>query len=67
MRDAITGLDVPTVVIVGEHDPATSPDHAADLQHRIPGAALHVIPDAKHLTPLEQPDVVARLLLDVLT
>lgn len=66
LRDAITGLDVPTVVIVGEHDPATPPEHAADLQARIPGAALHVVPGAKHLTPLEQPDVVARLLLDVL-
>lgn len=66
LREAVTGLDVPTAIVVGEHDPATSPEHAADLQRRIPGATLHVVAGAKHLTPLEAPDEVGQQLLRVL-
>ncbi|MBT8208683.1 MAG: alpha/beta hydrolase [Acidimicrobiia bacterium] len=59
MREEIRSIGVPTEVIVGEHDPATSPTHARDLAERIAGSALTIIPGAKHLTALERPDVVA--------
>lgn len=61
-RDALGALAVPTIVIVGELDPATSPIHARDISDRIPGSVLHVIPGAKHLTPVERPSEVATLL-----
>ena len=61
-RPGLGAIDVPTVVIVGELDPATSPDHAAALHEQIAGSTLHVIPGAKHLTPVEVPEKVADLL-----
>jgi len=51
-----------TVVLVGELDPATPPEHARDLATRLPLASLHVLAGAKHLTPVELPGVVADLL-----
>lgn len=48
-------IRVPTLVICGEHD-AISP--AAEMQgfaERIPGATCVVIPNAGHMSPMEQP------------
>ena len=54
LRELITGIRVPTLVIVGEDDPATPPERAREIQSRIPGAQLEVIPDAAHLVNIEQ-------------
>jgi 3-oxoadipate enol-lactonase len=54
LRDLITGIRVPTLVIVGEDDPATPPEKAREIQSLIPGAQLEVIPDAAHLLNIEQ-------------
>jgi 3-oxoadipate enol-lactonase len=54
LRDLITGIRVPTLVIVGEDDPATPPEKAREIQNLIPGAQLEVIPDAAHLLNIEQ-------------
>lgn len=68
--DAVWGRDgidpspvkAPTLVIVGEHDAATPPVCARAIAGSIGGAELHVIPDAGHLTAVEQPAQVAALL-----
>jgi 3-oxoadipate enol-lactonase len=57
LRDLITGIRLPTLVIVGENDPATPPERAREIQSLIPGAQLEVVPDASHLLNIEQ-DVV---------
>jgi 3-oxoadipate enol-lactonase len=54
LRHLITGIRVPTLVIVGEDDPATPPEKAREIQSLIPGAQLEVIPDAAHLLNIEQ-------------
>ncbi|RPH64185.1 MAG: alpha/beta fold hydrolase [Acidobacteria bacterium] len=46
----------PTLVIVGERDALTPPDLSRDMQKRIVGARLEVVPSAGHLANLEQPD-----------
>lgn len=61
-RASLGAIGVPTVVIVGELDPATSPEHAGELHAGISRSELHVIPGAKHLTPIECPETVADLL-----
>lgn len=66
LRDRIIDIKTPTVIIVGENDPATSPAHAADMNSRIAGSTLHVLSGAKHLTPLERPEDVSRLLTSVM-
>lgn len=62
LRDRVTGLPVPTLVLVGSDDAATPPGHARDLCERIPGASLHVLQGARHLTPIERPQEVAGFL-----
>jgi len=61
-REGLEALAIPTIVIVGELDPATSPEHAAEIHARVANSAMHVIPGAKHLTPVERPETVATLL-----
>lgn len=49
-------LPIPTLVIVGEHDAITPPDGVRAMADAIPGAELTVVPDAGHLSSLENPE-----------
>lgn len=60
LRAALAGFHWPVSVIVGEEDYATPVAAAQSLQAAIPGATLQVLPGARHLTPIECPDVIAR-------
>lgn len=53
--ERLAQLDVPTTVIVGEHD-RTMGDDCRRLAATIPGATLTVIAGAGHVPQLEQPD-----------
>jgi 3-oxoadipate enol-lactonase len=66
VRQAVAHLRVPTAVIVGEEDYATPVDMARALHAAIAGSSLHVLPATRHLSPLEQPDTIARLLAELL-
>ena len=55
---ATSGITARTLVLVGAQDLATPPDAAAALAAMIPGAALHVVADAAHIAPMEQPAAV---------
>lgn len=55
-------LQVPTLVVVGEDDRATTPTKARALAGAIPGARLELIPDAGHLSTIEQPEAAAEVL-----
>ena len=57
LRELIRDIRLPTLVIVGDKDPATPPEMAEEIRSRIPGARLEVVPDAAHLLNIEQ-DVV---------
>jgi 3-oxoadipate enol-lactonase len=46
----------PTQIIVGELDQATPPSDARLMAEQIPGAQLAIIPNAAHLSNLEQPE-----------
>jgi 3-oxoadipate enol-lactonase len=65
---ALTGrIRVPAAVLVGEEDYAAPVAMAQALHDAIAGSTLQVIAGARHLTPLETPDIVAaalRRLLD---
>lgn len=66
VRTHLRDIDVPTVVIVGQDDPATGPEHASVLHEGIQGSTLHVLEGAKHLTAVERPGDVAELLDPIL-
>lgn len=62
LLDRLHGIEVPTLVLVGEHDTETPVAYAAAIAARIPGARLEVVPGAGHLLPAEAPAAVcARL------
>ncbi|HEY1187362.1 MAG TPA: alpha/beta fold hydrolase, partial [Gemmata sp.] len=52
----LSGIAVPTLVIVGEHDSVTPPLAAANLSAQIRGSKLVHIPGAGHLSSAENPD-----------
>ncbi|TRZ66663.1 MAG: 3-oxoadipate enol-lactonase [Rhodocyclaceae bacterium] len=57
----------PTLVIVGAEDAGTPPAMAQEIAGAIPGARLEIIPDAAHLSNIEQAEIFNRLLLEFLT
>ncbi|HET9844557.1 MAG TPA: alpha/beta fold hydrolase [Nitrospira sp.] len=54
--DLLSSIRVPTLVIVGQEDALTTPADAERIATGIPGAQLVVIPNAGHLSNLEQPE-----------
>lgn len=64
-RAALPAISVPTRIMVGSEDYATPPAMAEAMRDAIPGAVLEILDGAAHLTPIERPDDVARLLLDL--
>lgn len=65
-RPDLATIDVPAIVLVGEHDAVTPPAVAEALAAGLPRAELRVIPGAGHLTPLEAPEAVAAAISDLL-
>lgn len=59
-RDAtpmLRSVAVPTLVVVGSDDALTPPTVNASIAEAIPGAEFVEVPDAGHLSSLEQPDL----------
>lgn len=55
-RGSLPSIGVPTLILVGEHDPGT-PVAAAEFMHqRIKGSMLSVLPDCAHFSHVEQVD-----------
>src|ERR1700722_17725822 len=58
----LASVDRPALVMGGEHDPSTTVAAARTIAEHLPGAVLHIIPDASHMTPLEKPSLVNDIL-----
>ena len=52
----LTSIAVPVVVLAGEDDVLTPPADAERIAKGIPGATLVIIPEAGHMSNIEQPD-----------
>jgi pimeloyl-ACP methyl ester carboxylesterase len=63
-RPLLPRITCPTLVVVGQSDLLTPPEHAREMAALIPGARLVVLPDCGHLLTWEQPDRVNALLID---
>lgn len=53
-RETIRSITAPTLIIVGADDPSTTPDKAREIQERIAHSHLTVLPEAAHLSNIEQ-------------
>jgi pimeloyl-ACP methyl ester carboxylesterase len=54
-RERLGEIQVPTLVIAGADDTATTPEDGAALVDRIPGSRLVVLDHAAHLADVEAP------------
>jgi 3-oxoadipate enol-lactonase len=59
LRPGMPSIKAPTAIVVGEEDYATPPAMAEAMRAAIAGSTMTVLPGARHLTPLEQPDQIA--------
>jgi pimeloyl-ACP methyl ester carboxylesterase len=61
--ETLRSADVPALVVVGEEDTLTRVDEAHAMVGALPNATLEIIPEAGHLSPLENPAMVAEAIL----
>jgi pimeloyl-ACP methyl ester carboxylesterase len=62
----LPSIGVPTLVVVGQEDEMTPPAIAKVMTGAIPSAAMTVIAGAGHLSPLESPTAVSRVMAEFL-
>jgi pimeloyl-ACP methyl ester carboxylesterase len=63
-RPLLPRIACPTLVVVGQSDLLTPPEHAQEMASLIPGARLETLPQCGHLLTWEQPQRVNQLLID---
>jgi 3-oxoadipate enol-lactonase len=66
VRAHLPAFRLPAAVVVGEEDYATPVEMARQIHAAIPQSTLTVLPQARHLTPVEHPDAIAEVLRGVL-
>jgi 3-oxoadipate enol-lactonase len=59
----LSRVAVPSLFMVGENDPASTPEIMRGMHERVPGSRFEIIRDAAHLPSLEQPEAVSRALI----
>ncbi|HXV49436.1 MAG TPA: alpha/beta fold hydrolase, partial [Candidatus Binatia bacterium] len=64
LTQAVRAITKPTLVLCGDQDIATPPEMGRALADAIPGAKFSLIPDAAHLSCIEQPERMAKMLIE---
>jgi 3-oxoadipate enol-lactonase len=65
--DQLNKIDTPTLIIVGDQDIATVPEKSKRIHERISKSKLVMIPNAGHMSPVEEPEAVNTALDGFLT
>lgn len=66
LRHMLSSIQIPTTIVVGEQDFATPVAMSEIIHQSIKNSYLQIIPNAKHLTPLECPQAVSEALISLL-
>ncbi|HEX9614543.1 MAG TPA: alpha/beta fold hydrolase [Bacteroidota bacterium] len=61
---SLASVNVPTLILVGEHDSLTPPSASEAMHKHIKGSTLHVIPDAAHMSNIENAPVFNKHLVE---
>ena len=56
--DQLSKIDIPTLIIVGEQDIATVPEKSKRIHESISNSKMVTIPNAGHMSPVEEPEAV---------
>ena len=65
-RSWTADVTLPTLLLAGEHDVISTPLEMRQIAEVMPNARFEVIPDAGHMAPLENPQVVNRVMREFL-
>lgn len=63
--EQLAAITAPTLLVLGDHDFVTV-EHAALMQHLIPGAHLAVLPNTTHMTATKRADLLLPMLAEFL-
>jgi pimeloyl-ACP methyl ester carboxylesterase len=63
-RPSLSSVRAQTLVIVGDSDKITTPAMNEEIAAGIPGARIELVSQCGHLSTLEQPTIVTKLLVD---
>lgn len=63
-RPLLADLRMKTLIVVGDSDQLTPPAAAREMNERIAGSKLDIIPNCGHMSTLERPDRVTKLLVE---
>lgn len=63
--EQLGAISAPTLLVLGDHDFVTI-EHAALMQHLIPGSKLAVLPNTTHMTAASRADLLLPMLADFL-
>jgi pimeloyl-ACP methyl ester carboxylesterase len=63
-RPLLGGIKCPVLMAVGASDQLTPPAHAEEIAKGIPGAKLVTLAGSGHMSPMDKPEQVTRLLVD---
>jgi len=66
IRDRVSGIKAPTMIITGSEDLLTLPKHGLHLHEQIKDSVYHEIEDAGHFMMQEKPQLFNRLFLEFL-
>jgi pimeloyl-ACP methyl ester carboxylesterase len=58
----MSSIQVPTLILFGEHDRVVPPGNAELMAEKIPDAQVEIIPDTGHMFPIEDPPAVAEII-----
>lgn len=61
--ERLAEVEVPVLVIAGEHSSSHTPEYAAYLAERFPDGRSLVVDDTTHFVPMEKPGVLAEIIL----
>jgi pimeloyl-ACP methyl ester carboxylesterase len=59
LRPIVPQLELPVLVIAGQHDRCTTPEQAVWIHAHLPDSSLTIVPDSAHFMYMEQPALVA--------
>ena len=65
--DRLSGINLPTLIMVGEEDPGTPVAASEAMHERISDSRLVVLPSARHLSNIEQSEAFNAALMEFLT
>ena len=63
---SLAAITIPTLIMVGEHDALTPPAVSQAMNEKIPQSELHLIPNAAHMSNMENPGEFNKHLVEFL-